>query len=53
LANSVSFVAFLLREMSPSNQGSSHDELHHEVEIRPEGCASAEKALHWKEIKHR
>ena len=46
LANSVSFVAFLFCEMSPRNQGCSHDELHDEVEIRPEGCASAEKALH-------
>ena len=48
----VSFVAFLFCEMSPCDQSCSHDELHDEVEICPEGCASAEKALHWKEIKH-
>jgi hypothetical protein len=49
----MSFVALLLREMRSGNQCCSHDELHDEVEISPEGCASAEKALDWKEIKHR
>jgi hypothetical protein len=38
------------REMRTSDQGCSHDELHDEVEIRPKGCASAEKALYWKEM---
>jgi hypothetical protein len=27
--------------------------LHDEVEICLEGCAVAEKALHWKQIQHR
>src|SRR5437016_13937686 len=52
LANSVSFVVFLFREIGPRNQGCSHEELHDEVEIRREGCAGAEKALYWKQIKH-
>ena len=42
----MSSVAFLFREMSPCNQGCSHDELNDEVEICPEGCAGAEKARH-------
>ena len=44
LANTVSSVAFVLRAKSPSEQGSSHDELHDEVEIGLEGCAGTEKS---------
>jgi hypothetical protein len=53
LANSVSSVAFVFREKSAHDQGYSHDELHDEVEIRPEGSAGPEKTLHRKENQHR
>ena len=53
LADTVSFVAFVFRETSPSDQRCSHDELHDEVEICPESCAGAEKALHGRHIQHR
>src|ERR1700687_3726532 len=52
LANTVSSVAFMFREKGPRDQGCSHDELHDQVEICPEGCASTEKAPHWEERQH-
>jgi len=42
----VSFVAFVFRKKGPSEQGYTHDELHDEVEVCPEGGAGTEKTLH-------
>ena len=37
----------MFRQKGPDDQGYSHDELHDEVEICPEGGACAEKTLYW------
>src|SRR5258706_14880120 len=49
----MSSVAFVFCENSPRDQRKSHDELHDEVEIRPESSAGAEKTRYWKERQHR
>jgi len=46
LAYTMSPVTLLPRENGSRSERHSHDDLHDEVEIRPEGSAGTEKALH-------
>jgi hypothetical protein len=45
LADAVGSVAFLFRQTSPRDQRYSHDELHDEVEVCPEGGTGADKTF--------
>jgi hypothetical protein len=53
LADTVSFVAFLLREENSRDQRCFHDELQDEVEICREGRSCTEKTPFWEEKGHK